>query len=81
MLTRIKSVFFLFSFLYTFERTPSIKLHMTGLSSALITDEGLYLKFLFEDHCFFIPHDIYCFLSDFTSNTCLLQTARNKSIK
>ena len=26
---------------------------MTGLSSALITDEGLYLKFLFEDHCFF----------------------------
>ena len=45
--------FFLFSFLYTFERTPSIKLHMTGLSSALITDEGLYLKFLFEDHCFF----------------------------
>lgn len=45
--------FFLFSFLHTFESTLSIKLHMTGLSSALITDEGLYLKFLFEDHCFF----------------------------
>ena len=42
--------FFLFSFLHTSESTPSIKLDMTDLSSALITDEGLYLKFLFEDH-------------------------------